>query len=207
MGRAITAAVLLTLAVLAAGCRASSDLESHEPRPRVALNRDRVERAALEERWSELAAYLATLDASLLGLEDQAELLYWRGAADHYLGRGPAAREAWRQALRKTSSPVLRARLEVALRNSLSLGVAPPPQPGQDWVVLVGVFALKKSADDLLAELNWKGIDAKVAPAAAGDPSSWRVYVGPFDETVAKSRQANLERHGLACHLRPYTSL
>lgn len=222
------AAIAVFLLFCLTGCRERADVPRSHPAPaRVSLDRDRVEKSALKERWDEVAGYLGSLDASGLAPDEQAYLHYWMGASRYFRGDRAGARQSWERALECGPAPDMRSRIEACIATAREVAPArpafsllpseapksraeasrPAPQPDGKWMLHLGTYNVKKYADDVFRELCWKGVDVKVSALSRQGEKSWVLWMGPFSPELAEKKRLETRRMGYPALIRPFETL
>lgn len=204
---------LLVLMVLTAGCyhHRREDIEFLNI---PVLDRDRVEKAALRGQWSDITRYLGSMELGALGCEERAYAFYWLGAGAHFQGEPDRAQQNWSRAAGLPMSPDISQKLALALKKSPGQvkaggpGATPrmqePMALSGKWIIQLGLFKVKKSADDLFSDLNWKGHPVKVDRLVFKGVETWMVWVGPFEHNRIEREERRLNDLGFSTLVKPH---
>lgn len=185
----------ILLVFLIQGCSAPRPEVVHDRNRLIPLDERLVETAALHGHWSDISNHLNRVDISPLPRSKKAYYYFWLGTSHYYQGMRKKAREEWVHARRIGPSPEIADQLNHVLNEIGEPGYSSslPAYQGQ-WVVQLGIYSVKKTAEDKCQRLIWQGFDAKISPKTIDGNQAWAIWMGPYSAGEAEQMKKRLQK-------------
>jgi len=173
------------------------------------LDRDLIETSALKNEWRSIRSHILKVDGNALSAQNQAYALYWLGVAQHKLGDVPSAQRSWERALECRPDVKLTEMVRRAFHQKSPVVSRQSPLPSYSssgdttkWVLQLGIFSLKDTAENLVNKLNGMGYLVKMRRSEFNGRTSWMVWSGPFSGDDAYRAKSKLQNQGYAAILK-----
>ena len=196
------------IGLFVSGCQRSQLLEKLAIR-QTRLDRDLIETSALKNDWRSVRRHILKVDGDALSAQNQAYALYWLGVAQHKLGDAQSAQRSWERALERRPDAKLTEMIRRAFHQKTSVVSQQTPLSSRSasgdatkWILQLGIFSLKDTAENLVNRLNGMGHFVKMRRSEFNGRTSWAVWSGPFSGDDAYRTKSKLQNQGFAAILK-----
>lgn len=170
-----------------------------------------IERSVLNQDWRSIRKHILLVNGDALSPQNQAYALYWLGVAQYKLGDENSAKRSWERALERRPDTKMTEMIRRAFKQTYTKPLTRFPDLSEDeaptssdsqWVLQLGIFSLKSTAEKLVNKLNRLGISVKIRETRFNGRTSWTVWSGPYSNRDANNNKRRLQNQGYAAILK-----
>jgi hypothetical protein len=198
------------LGLFVSGCQKAKPIERISVQ-NTRLDRDLIERSVLSQEWRSIRRHILQVNGDALSPQNQSYALYWLGVAQFKLGDEPSAKRSWERALERRPDTRMTEMIRRAFKETYAAPTTRFPDLNEEnipsstdtqWILQLGIFSLKSTAERLVNKLNHLGIFVKLREAEFNGRTSWTVWSGPYSNREANTQKRRLQNQGYAAILK-----